>query len=356
MPHLAHGLTGLAIGVASVGESRRPAVHAGWLGACVTLAYLPDLIEWLLLLCGVRTARSAPASLPVSMAAALAVIAIVRLALRETRWPILVAAGAAVLSHSLLDALDGGIPALWPWSAETFGWEDAFGLDAGRGAGRVHAEAVLFMPLLALGLLIRAGRLGREPDRLVALLALAATFSAAVFPLGLLVLFSLVICAAAAWRVRPRVWTWGLTANLAAMAPVVLLGVVQWHSHWNLREGERLRVAGRCQEAIGHYHAARRFGALDSVTDPLYYEALCLNELDRPVEALALLEDYLRRDPDNDLMLYGLAHLRITARDPHVQDFVEGRRLAGHVAAESRSEHYRGLAQRLLESAQAAPR
>ncbi|NUQ48611.1 MAG: metal-dependent hydrolase, partial [Phycisphaerae bacterium] len=179
MPHLAHGLTGLAIGVASVAESRRPAVHAGWVGACVTLAYLPDLVEWLLVLSGVWTVRSAPASLLISGISALAVILLVRLGLRETRWPVLAAAAAAVLSHSLLDALDGGIPALWPWHAETFGWEDALGLDALRGTGRVHAEAVLFMPLLALGLLIRSGRLGREPDRLVALLAVAATFSAA---------------------------------------------------------------------------------------------------------------------------------------------------------------------------------
>lgn len=351
MPHLGHAIIGLGIGAATVSETRRPAVQAAWLGSCVLLAFLPDLVEWLAVLAGLRLPRSAPAALILVIPCVALVSAVLWLGFRERRWPLHAAAAAAVLSHTLLDALDGGIPLLWPWVSRDLGWGDAFGLGALRGGARIHAELVTFMPLMALGVLIRALRIGREGDRLVALLGLAASFSAAVFTLGLLVIFSWTVIAAAVWRLRPRVWSRAYAANLALVVPVLLLGVVQVHSRWHLLEGERLRGAERYGEAIEHYQAARRFGALDSVTDPLYYESLCLNELDRGRDALVLLETYLRSDPRNELMRYGLAHLRVTARDAAVRNVEQGLRLARELAADGESEHLRGHAERLLERA-----
>ena len=163
MPSIGH----VAVGLAAARLVRRPAgTGAGtWRGGLVLLALLPDA-DVVAFRLGIPYGapfghRGAAHSLAVAVACGLLCAALAGRGRGAVCWGMV--AGLVVASHGLLDTLtDGGrgIALLWPWSNARFfaPWRPipvapiGLGMLTARGLEVILIEAVLFLPLFALGL------------------------------------------------------------------------------------------------------------------------------------------------------------------------------------------------------------
>jgi hypothetical protein len=306
VPHLGHALVGLGIGVATSGVPRTRAVRSTWLGACVLLACLPDVLEW-----GLRWLRwplphNAPASLLVLGILSLALVVGCRL-MGERRWGVAGAAVACLASHSLLDTVDGGIPLWWPWSDADVG-PDWLRTEAGGGAlGALAWEAALFFPVVLLGACARAVRRPPRHPR----------------PLWLL--------------------------NAVPLLPLALLAGAEGYAHHHMRVGRELDLRGEHERALERFLAVQQVHPLDLEEDAHSWIAMSLQKLGQERAAYELYQDYLARDPNALPMRYGLAYLHLHARDPELLRLQHGLRMMEQVHADAPPGAYREMVRSLLE-------
>ncbi len=319
MPQIGHGLVGLGAGAAAVGVPRSTALNACWFGALVLLAYVPDVAEWLAGLLGWFGPHSALAGVPALLVTGVLVVILLRFGFREKRLVVFIVAVSVLASHTLLDALDGGIPLLWPFGRGLIGarWLPITGDTA---AQRLRAECLVFLPLAGLGIAIGILRMrharGRKPWR-------------------------------AAFQARAL-------ANLIPLMPVIMLGAVQVHAAEQARRGAACERQGQLTEAIAHYRAAARFRPLGLEIQAIYRIALCQRRTGAFGLAYVTLTDALRRDPQNLLLNVGLADLYLTAVGTEYHRPADARRLAEYIIARSERESSRTLGEKLLERARRA--
>lgn len=304
MPHVGHPLTGLAIGMATLPAVGEPRVRRVWLGACVLAACLPDLVAWKLRLAGLALPHNAlSAPLPVAAASVL-IVAWLRFGFGERRGAALLALPLATASHGLLDAINGGVPMLWPFSAVVLG-ADWLGLDAIEGWRRLAVEIALFAPLVAAAWLI-----GRRPRG-----------------------------AASAWR-HP--------AQLVPLVPVAAFAVAQLLGRWEYQQGIDRLGGNEPEAAMAHFRAALRWQPLAHVDESLYYLADCHLRLGNDATAAAIYIRAAQADPRNPIMRFGLARVYLYAADPAYHRPDEGLRLMEQVHAESEPGPYREMVATVL--------
>ncbi len=351
MPHIGHALTGLGIGLAASGEPRSRTLQGCWLGLCLTLSCWQDAAEWFGRLFGVRVWHSGPAGLPVSLVVIGAVAWWLRRRLREP-LVVIVAAGAAVVSHGLLDMADGGIPLWWPFWRSNVGAE-LLRLERWEGSARYLTELRLFAPLVAAGFVVGAWRLGVGAWALAAgLAATAATIVLAVVSaewaawgsVTALLVCALVWATASRRGWRPAGW-W---MQLAVASPVVVFGAALVYGRHEMAVAEEYRAAGRYDAAMRHFERARRVAPLGSGVAPDYYIGLCMQLMGRERAARDYFEALLARMPGEELLQYGYAHVLVTATAEDVRDPESGVIIARELARSAREPRIRGYAERLL--------
>lgn len=273
MPQLVHGLVGLSVGAATAQDVRTPWLRSAWIGTTFLLAYLPDVIEWGLRLCGVRLPHSAAASLPCTVAGCAVLYAALRFGVRETGRISTAVALGVFASHMVLDAWSGGIPLWWPFSETTVG-TDWLSFDRWRGhRERLLREALACTPLVVIGLVV-----------------------------GLV-------------RSRGACWDRRMLWNVVPALPVLALGGLQWYVWEHMRAGTAHHQAGRYAAAIDEYAAAARFPVVGFEGTPRARIAQCLVGLGQYDAAFQILERGRRDHPANMEYVVGFAELHLQATD-----------------------------------------
>jgi hypothetical protein len=355
MPQFGHGLVGLGLGAATIADPRTPALRDCWIGLTVLLAYLPDVLEWLAALAGLRLPHSAPASIPIGLLSILAVLGLLRFRFREPGRAALVVAACAVASHSLLDAVNGGIPLWWPIHGRPSG-SDWLGLRELSPQRRTWEESRLFLPVLAVGVAVGIIRGGKHP--LIAALAAGLGMWAVIFAI-LDQLAGVAVCLVlegllTAALVRELRWRWLL--NLVPAVPVLALGAVQLYAWREMREGLAAHIEGRFTAAITHSEAAGRFRPVDMEAAALYRAATCYQALGDYERAHALYERGRAEFPGHLWFLDGLAELYVSARETRFWKPAEAERLALFVIERTADPAYRAYVERILQRARALQR
>ncbi|MFH1746075.1 MAG: hypothetical protein ABIG44_03410 [Planctomycetota bacterium] len=354
LPLLGHGLVGLGIGVATTPDVRGPRLRAIWLGAVISLAYLPDLLEWVIGLAGIRLPHSALAALPVTAASGLVVVLLLRLGWRERNWIVLAAALCAVASHMLLDLIDGGIPLYWPLTGAMIG-PDWFDGEARGGAEGLIWELFWFAPLAAVGATVAICR--RRPGSLVvcAALILPELLLAGAFmeqPVLTAVAGGiLVVLALRVYRWRPR---WGVIWQIVPVVPVMLLAAVQGYATQQMRLGRECFGARDYASARQHFTNCANARPLGLASSARYEIARCCVRLGEEETAHGMYLRYLEEDPAGYGPLRGLTELYLTARDERFRRPAEALYLAERLVPAARDPAERELAQRLLDRARRA--
>jgi len=348
---LGHALVGLGVGAATVPDARSPWLARGWLGTALTLAYWPDVLEWLGGLLGWSPPHSAFASLLPVMVSCAALVLLLRLALKETSRPILAAACGLVFSHLVLDLIDGGIPIWWPFSSRVVGpdW-----IPNGRGelAARVSKEVWLFVPVAAAGL---AGLVWRCRAGLwlagVAAVALQVVIVGSIAEQVVLMAAPGGVLVAAA-LVAPRRWPRpALLWQVVPAVPVLVLAAVQFYAEQQMRLGLRYQLERDYVSAQRYYARCARLRPIGH-DDLARYLIQVLDQRLRGEEAAWQQHlSALAENPDDPAHLKALAELYLTAGDPGRRNPAEALRLAERLAERSESPDDVQAAQRLLERA-----
>lgn len=324
-----------------------------WIGLGVLLAYWPDVLEWGLLLCDVRLPHAAPASLPAATISVLAITLVLRGALHETSRIALLVAGLLIASHTLLDGVSGGIPLWWPIDASLVG-PDWIRLDNLPMARRLRIEALIFVPAVAIGLMLRTLR--RHAAPLASGLAVGLTIASLASAIcgsvvGVLAATAVLILAECVQldRLDPR-WT----LNLLPLVPVIALGVVQIHAWRQINAGLAAMQRGDFEAGLYHNQQAARFRPVDLEAAARYRVAECQMRLGRFEEAHAGFSSGRRDFPGNVIFLDGLAQVYLAADLPALQRPREALILAEQAQAASRDPAYRKWIQQFIDQARAA--
>lgn len=313
MPQLGHGLVGLGVAAATYPHVRSGGLRSAWFGLGVTLAYLPDLVEWGLRWMDLRPVHSAPASLlALALSCAVAVGAL-RVVFRESSPVALAGACAAIGSHTLLDALDGGVPLLWPWSSASIGADLLAALGDAPG-GRLGLELLVFAPLTLLGAL--CGAIGwRSPG------------------------------ASRAARRGPLRHGW----QLVALSPVLILGAFQVMAWREMKLGYACHNRGEYEAAIPHYQRAADLRPVDWEGAARFRVDYCLFRAGHEREALSRFLAALQADPRSFAYNSGLAELYLLARDATLRRPADGRALLDRLERLASNEEERTYARLLRE-------
>jgi hypothetical protein len=353
VPHVGHGLVGLAVGAATADDPRSPAMQRAWFGTAVLLAYLPDVVEWLLKLMGRPIQRSVPASLSACAVSCAVVFALLRWLCREKSRIVLLAALLAVVSHTVLDALSGGIPLAWPFSRRDFGPHWLCG-DEGMET-RLYHECRIFLPVLAAGLAVGILRYSRRTAaEYLAVIFAMATIGACVA--GQLFVAGLIVCGLggmALWCARRRLrlaHAW----NLVPLAPVLLLAGVHVYAWDQMRRGRAWDEQGEPARALAHYEAVRALSPVDLDQIALYRTAECYHQLGDDHRARELYERGVQDAQQWPYFKLALAELYLDSGDADLRHPDLALRLADELAAEWRDGPYHEAAVRLRERARKA--
>ncbi|MGD8450933.1 MAG: hypothetical protein PVJ57_03870 [Phycisphaerae bacterium] len=327
--------------MSTAGDPQRPALSSSWLGTIFLLAYLPDVLEWLARLAGLRFPHSAPAALPVLLVTGTATLLILRFVCREYRWRVLLIAFAAVASHTVLDLLAGGIPYLWPLSGEIRG-PDWLQLGEVSGERRFLWECRLFLPVLAVGLAVALVRYSRRT--VVEYAAVVGGLAA----IGLAVAGSslLVACVTGALGVTAVVLVWPRIRirhlwNLVLATPVIILAGVQVLAWDQMRRGQEWDRAGDPERALTCYSRVLALRPVDLETIAVYRAAVCQQRLRRNDEAEALFRYGEALRPDWPYFLLGRMDLYLDSADRDPSRAREVIRLADEFLAQGHDELYR---------------
>ncbi len=353
MPLLGHGLIGAGVAAATQRDVAGPTAAGAWPGLCVLLAYGPDVLEWPVIAAGMPLVHGAPASLLVTALAGVGIFAVWR-AFGGRRWVVLGAALAAWVSHALFDALSGGVPLLWPWSAVVIG-ADYLGVDSGTHVQRFILEMRWFLPVVMAGALVAVARMGRSRR-----LAWAAGASFLLGLIGAAVGSVAVLAVAAAALVVVAGWALGLPRMRAVattgvvLVPLLALGAAEAYAYQHLRVADAYSRAGQWRQALAAYEEARRFRPVAGTAPSLYLSALCHRRLGEIETALRLYEDCLRRFPGNTTAAFGLALLCLHEKDPAHHDPRRAIALMEEAIAAARSPEQRAAYQRVLDDARRA--
>ncbi|TWT40292.1 hypothetical protein RAS1_40000 [Phycisphaerae bacterium RAS1] len=374
VPQFGHGLVGAALAIATSRDPTSPRLRQAWLGTGVLLGYWPDIAEWGLTLCGVRLPHAAPASIWCAAASVLLVVGLLRGGFGEKSRLTLLAATLMIASHSLLDGVSGGIPLWWPIDSGVTG-PDWLGLDNLPLDRRLRAETLAFVPVLAIGLAVRAVR--RRPPAVAVAAALAAA-AAAVISAGLGSVVGVLMATAALilekfWFFRsvgsPRptlespsdteVRRYGLVEprwalNLVPLMPVILLAAVQVYAWRNIHAGLTAMQRGDFETGLQCNREAARFRPVDLEATARYRVAECQLHLGRFVEAHEGFRLGRAEFPGCVMFLDGLAQVYLAADDPALRRPSEALALALEAQERSRDPAYRRWIQQFIDQARAA--
>lgn len=316
MPHLGHALVGAGIGAASADQPHSTLLRRTWIGGLTLVACLPDLLEWMGRWVSVTVPHNAPASPAVLLVLSALVVILLRYVFGQSGALVPAAALAALWSHALLDALDGGIPLLWPWRADDIG-ADLLGLEHQQGPWRLVREGAIFLPLTGLGMLVlflktRAPAHGRAGG---------------------------VSHADPGAHGRHR--DWRHPAQLLPLLPLAAFAAAEVYSHDQMRRGHQCRAQGAHAAALMHFRQARLLRPLDGDADALYWVAMSHRELGQEQEAYEIYREFLARHPRDLPMRYGLAHLLLHAREERFRRPDQGLRMLEEVYRDAPPGWYR---------------
>lgn len=351
MPLLGHGLVGLGIGAATSADVRSPWLRNAWLGAVVTLAYLPDLLEWFVRLAGYSMPHSAWASLPMTVLGCAVLALTLRFMLHERAGLPLLAGAIALASHGVLDLVDGGIPLWWPFSRIVAG-PDWIPNDRDGLGGALVKEVCLFAPFAAAGCVcavwrkragvasICAAIVGLE---LVLVGCIMGQILLTCLAGGALVLLTLVV-----YRYRPG---WRQFWLIVPLVPVLLLAGAELCAAQQMRWGRecyRERDYARAQE---HFVCCARYRSIGLNNASHHMIAVCHMRLGQEETAYRLFRDGLDHDPRSFSALRGLADLYMTARDERFRKPHEAVRMAKRLVPAAGNPGEKQLALWTLERA-----
>ena len=277
MPAIGHALVGVAVGAATAHAPRSRVLRRAWLGLCVLLAMLPDVAEWTLAALGAALPHSAIAGLPVALGAAAACMLLTRCVLGD-RWLVSITAAVALLSHTLLDAVDGGIPLLWPFSPDVIGatWITPAGAETGA---RLARELALFVPIAIAGLAAAAWRNGPAAGGVAALGFVGSLLAGLIgdLPGAALISASALVAAAATLPWPPSHVPW----QALQLLPAALFAAAHAHGRWQMSLGHAARERGDAEAALRHYALATQYRPMDLGVDPDFWTARVLIDAGR---------------------------------------------------------------------------
>lgn len=356
MPQFAHGLVAIGAAVGAADAPRSPALCRCWPGTLLLLAYLPDVLDWLLHLAQAGVPHSAMCSIPATTALSALCMAVLAFVFAERRAIVYVVALAVLWSHLVLDLTSGGIPLWWPLSSEFVG-SDPFGVNDLSFRPRVPYEFALYGPLATAGALVA---IARRPGRPLPMLLTGGAFGLSVCGAlsGSFVLAAVSAIGLALLWLQSRKWTFTLPSawNLVPAAPVLLLAAVQIHGWSSVELGLRAERRGDPEAAIAHYRRAVFLRPLGLDGIELYRVGRVYIRMGRHDEAAALFEEGLRRDSDRLLFLDAKVHLHLSADDPRYYNPREALRLARIVHERATKAYYKRYASDLVEMAERAVR
>lgn len=382
MPQIGHALVGLGLGAAATQAPRSKWVRRAWLGIVLLAALLPDVVEWYyLVLGGPLVPHSAFASVFLTILSILICSAILRFAFGETSIVAHLLVGGAILSHSLLDLIDGGIPLLWPLDSIIVGPE-AFGPDDAPLLQQLRREFAVLSPFLTVGVfwgLYTAGMRGgrRRETSTTTWLFVAAGFVAIVGGLisffapgvelalpGLgnlgigesLSVFGL-LCAVVAVAVHVQVgWLRFALYSCIPLLPAFVLGGLEVMARIDLHRAFEIRATGDYQAAADRFDRAAGWHALSTRFFARCNAARCYWQGGEPAEAAKRFEAMIDEYGPEPTLLYHEAQFRIGTEDPAFRDVEKARDYAARAAANSRSRAVRAESRKIVERAEAVLR
>lgn len=335
MPQIGHGLVALGLAAATSRAPRAKPLTGAWYGAILFLAYAPDVLEWIAKLAGMRPPHSALASLPALAPLALGTVG-VALWLGERRLITHLILLAALGSHTLLDALSGGIPLYWPFSDRVVGsnllavWD--FPLHR-----MILKETYAYLPAAAGGIAVGLC-IARSYALATTCFVLTGACAASAW-LGwetITVATAVTVMATGWWRERSQIlrrW-W---AQLLPAAPVLALGgaqLIAWHWKDN---GVALAQQGRHVEAIGWFEAVARLHVIGLDGFGHFHAAESCVALGREADAYDYYVQSIRESPRGPDAIRGLMQLQLTAQDDRIRNPQSAAALARLLPSTARS-------------------
>lgn len=355
MPQLGHALVALGTATATETAPRAQATRAAWVGGCLLLAYAPDLIEWGMLWIGWLPIHGGPSGLPIMLPLTAVVLACLRFGLGERSWLALGVVAVMLLSHSLLDLLDGGIPLRWPFSRDVVGG-DVLGLTRIEAGGRLAAELRRFVPLACLGIALRLWTASPSSwTRWSAVSALAISLATAPLdaaPWLQVIALSVSIAAYLGSWTRTRWKSVGWQVTLAL--PLLAMGLSQAYAWHQMRLADAHYLAGRPAAAIPHYRQARRLRPVDLTARAIYREADSLTQAGQYAAAHALFWRGIRASENPLAFRDGLARLYFSAEGTPWHQPREAVALLERLLAHPHPPAYRRYLEDQMKLAQAA--
>lgn len=354
VPQFAHGLASVGLAAGSAGAPKSALLRRGWPGLLLTLAYAPDVGEWLLNFV-VETPHGALCSIPVTVIGCALLALTLRLAFGETSAVVHGAALAALASHTLLDALSGGIPIGWPFSEATVG-ADPLALDDAPFRARILLEIQYFAPLLSAGLAWAIVARRRSAESLAAAVLLAGSVAMAwTGPAGASA--ATLAALAALWAVRVRLRDWIPTWQaVAAALPVLALVGVQLNGWAQVQLGMLADGRGDHEAAIQCYRRAAWLRPVGLQGVNHYRAGRSYLAMGRPELAETEFRAGMREQAGGTLFLDGLVHLHLYRDDPRYYKPHEALRLAQIVHARATKAYYKAYAADLVKLAEEAIR
>lgn len=335
MPQIGHGLLAVGLYAATAHRPAAPVLRSAWPGVLLLGAYLPDVVEWLFKVAGGHVAHSGLASVPV-LACYLAAAALWLWSLRERDPVVICTLLAAIASHTVLDALSGGIPLWWPiWDRRVGGtllevWD--FPL-----SHKLLLETTRYAPVALLGVALAIARRG-GPGRGAAALALLAASGVAWWQSSAV---SMAVIAAAMVAIAAsccRPWVehgWGRGVVFAS--PVLLLAVAHVCAWLAVDRGNELFTRGEYAAAKSWYEAVVPLRIIGLAGVGELRAGQCELKLGDEAAALVQFERSLREQPRSPDTLRALVELHLSAADGHIRDLREAERLAQILRGSARS-------------------